>query len=79
MTSHQTQERRAFPLRAATAEGATRSPHDAPSAPIRHLISPQLLIAWVVLLAVGLCSLAGWAAIWLAVSGVIDWIERIAG
>lgn len=36
MTSPQTQERRAIPLRAAKAEGATRSPHDAPSAPIRE-------------------------------------------
>ncbi|MBN8241898.1 hypothetical protein JF546_02600 [Nitratireductor aquimarinus] len=37
MTSHQTQERRASLLpSAAKAEGATRSPHDAPSAPIRE-------------------------------------------
>lgn len=37
MTSHQTQERRASLLpSAATAEGATRSPQDAPSAPIRE-------------------------------------------
>lgn len=36
MTSHQTQERRAIPPSVADAEGATRSPQDAPSALIRE-------------------------------------------
>lgn len=43
------------------------------------LITRELLIAWAFLIAAGLTSMAGWWAIWIAVSGAIEWIGRLVG
>lgn len=82
MTSHQTQERRASLLpSAATAEGATRSPQDAPSASIRKTVRfHRFTIIWLFLPLAIISGVAFWSLVtWLAVVAAALWIERIAG
>ncbi|MEC9244638.1 MAG: hypothetical protein VYB05_07700 [Pseudomonadota bacterium] len=79
MTSHQTPERRAFPLRAATAGEGTPHPKSPFSPATLHLSTGKIILVWAFLVSLLLASLVGWWVMLLAISGVAEWIERIAG
>lgn len=77
MTSHQTQERRvpSHPRAAEAGEGAT-PPASSPAT--LHLSTSKIILVWAFLVSLLLTSLAGWWVMFLAISGVAEWIERLA-
>lgn len=79
MTSHQTPERRAFPPSAADAGEGTPHPSSPSSPATLHLSTGKIILVWSFLVSLLLTSLAGWWVMLLAISGVAEWIERLAG
>ncbi len=78
MTSHQTQERR-VPSHPRAAEAGEGAPPPASSPATLHLSTGKIILVWAFLVSLLLTSLAGWWVMLLAISGVAEWIERLAG
>ncbi|MCC5777881.1 hypothetical protein H7H48_02365 [Nitratireductor sp. B36] len=78
MTSHQTQERR-VPSHPRAAEAGEGAPPPVSSPATLHLSTGKIILVWAFLVSLLLTSLAGWWVMLLAISGVAEWIERLAG
>ena len=79
MTSHQTQERR-VPSHPRAAEAGEGAPPPVSSPATLHLSTGKIIVTSAVIAAGLLICFAAWRWLYsLAVSGVAEWIERLAG